>query len=421
VRDSADPWWNCFDIPVITANNWPFSLSAHDVMPSSIKLFEPLTIRGCTLPNRIVVSPLCQYSAVNGVAQPWHFAHLSTFARGKAGLIFTEATAVEERGRITPRCLGIWNDAQADALRPTVEFIESMGCVPAMQLAHAGRKASTRAPFVEKGGSPLTAEDAARGDPPWQAVAPSPLPVADGWPLPRELNADDLAEIRAAFVAAARRAIAAGFKVIELHMAHGYLLHSFLSPLANERGDDYGGDIEARMRFPLEVAAAVRAAMPDEAPLFARISAVDGKEGGWTLDDSVLLCEQMSRLGVDVVDCSSGGIAGAPRFRIDDSGKPLTADSAREPGFQVPYSRRMREQTDIMSMAVGVIIDPRQADDILQSGGADLVALGREIMYDPFWPLHAAAVLGADPDFKMWPEQYAWGVDRRAQIKRMNQ
>ena len=390
-------------------------------MPESVKLFEPLTIRGCTLPNRIVVSPLCQYSAVDGFAQPWHFAHLSAFARGKAGLVFTEATAVEDRGRITPRCLGIWNDAQAEALRPTIEFIESMGCVAGMQLAHAGRKASTRVPFVEKGGSPLTEEDAARGETPWQAVAPSALAVTDGWPLPRELDADDLAEIKAAFVAATRRAFAIGIKVIELHMAHGYLLHSFLSPLGNQRSDEYGGDLEGRMRFPLEVAAAVRAAMPDEAPLFSRISAVDGREDGWTLEDSAVLCERMSSLGVDVVDCSSGGIGGAPRFRNDDTGKPLTADSARGPGFQVPYAQRMRETTDIMSMAVGVIIDPQQAENILQSGAADLVALGRELMYEPFWPLHAAEALGVDPDYKMWPEQYGWAVDRRSQIKRMNE
>ena len=390
-------------------------------MSESVKLFEPLTIRGCTLPNRIVVSPLCQYSAVDGFAQPWHFAHLSAFARGKAGLVFTEATAVEDRGRITPRCLGIWNDAQAEALRPTIEFIESMGCVAGMQLAHAGRKASTRVPFVEKGGSPLTEEDAARGETPWQAVAPSALAVTDGWPLPRELDADDLAEIKAAFVAATRRAFAIGIKVIELHMAHGYLLHSFLSPLGNQRSDEYGGDLEGRMRFPLEVAAAVRAAMPDEAPLFSRISAVDGREDGWTLEDSAVLCERMSSLGVDVVDCSSGGIGGAPRFRNDDTGKPLTADSARGPGFQVPYAQRMRETTDIMSMAVGVIIDPQQAENILQSGAADLVALGRELMYEPFWPLHAAEALGVDPDYKMWPEQYGWAVDRRSQIKRMNE
>jgi len=389
-------------------------------MSESVKLFEPLTIRGCTLPNRIVVSPLCQYCAVDGFAQPWHFAHLSAFARGKAGLVFTEATAIEERGRITARCLGIWNDAQAEALRPSVEFIASMGCIPGMQLAHAGRKASTRVPFVEKGGSPLTAEDAARGEAPWEAVAPSALAVTDGWPLPRELDAGDLADIKAAFVAAARRAFAIGIKVIELHMAHGYLLHSFLSPLANQRRDEYGGDIHGRMRFPLEVAQAVRAAMPDEAPLFARISAIDGREGGWTLEDSVVLCQHMASIGVDVVDCSSGGIGGAPRFRSDDGGKPLTTDSARLPGFQVPFAQRMREQTDIRSMAVGVIIDPQQAEDILQSGAADLVALGRELMYEPFWPLHAAAALGVDPEYAMWPEQYAWAVDRRAQIKRLN-
>ena len=389
-------------------------------MSDSVKLFEPLQLRDTTLPNRVVVSPLCMYSAQHGVAQPWHFAHLSTFARGGAGLVFAEATAVEARGRITPRCLGIWTDEQAEALRPITAFIESMGSVPGIQLAHAGRKASTRAPFVEKGGSPLNEEDAARGDEPWQAVAPSALAVADGWPLPRELDKTDLDEIRNAFVDAARRAFAAGFRVIELHMAHGYLLHSFLSPLANQRDDEYGGDLESRMRFPLEVAQAVREVMPEGAPLFARISAIDGREGGWTLEDSALLCERMMHLGVDVVDCSSGGIGGAPRFRSDDDGQPLTASSARAPGFQVPFARRMREQTGIRSMAVGVIVDPHQAEEILQSGGADLVAIGREIMYDPFWPLHAAEALGVDPDFRRWPKQYAWAVDRREQIKRMN-
>jgi 2,4-dienoyl-CoA reductase-like NADH-dependent reductase (Old Yellow Enzyme family) len=389
-------------------------------MSQPVKLFEPLTIRGCQLPNRIVVSPLCQYSAQDGLAQPWHFAHLSTFARGKAGLVFTEATAVEARGRITPRCLGIWNDAQAEALRPTIDFIASMGCVPGMQLAHAGRKASTRAPFIEKGGSPLTEEDAARGDEPWQAVAPSALPVADGWPLPQALDDDGLTEIRNAFVDAARRALDIGIEVIELHLAHGYLLHSFLSPLANQRDDAYGGDLDGRMRFPLEVAQAVRDALPERTPLFARISAVDGRPGGWELEDSVVLCERMAAIGVDVVDCSSGGIGGAPRFRSDDSGKPLTADSARTLGFQVPFAQAMRERTGIRSMAVGVIIDPHQAEEILQSGDVDLVALGRELMYEPFWPLHAAEALGVDPDYRMWPEQYAWAVDRRAQIKRMN-
>ncbi|MDH3219779.1 MAG: NADH:flavin oxidoreductase/NADH oxidase [Gammaproteobacteria bacterium] len=390
-------------------------------MTKPVKLFEPLTLRDTRLPNRIVVSPLCQYSAVDGVAQPWHFAHLSTFARGKAGLVFTEATAVEERGRITPACLGIWNDAQADALRPITAFIESMGCVPGMQLAHAGRKASTRPPFAAKGPIPLSEADRESDGAPWQTVAPSALPVADGWHLPAELDAAGLQQVRQAFVDAARRAVDAGFRVLELHMAHGYLLHSFLSPLGNQRGDAYGGDLEGRMRFPLEVASAVRAAIPDGIPLFSRISAIDGREGGWTIEDSVVFSDKMLQVGVDVVDCSSGGIGGAPRFRSDDSGKPLTAASARSPGFQVPFSRRLREDTGIKSMAVGVIIDPHQAEEILQSGGADLVALGRELMYDPFWPLHAAEALGVDPDYRMWPTQYAWAIDRRAQIKTLNQ
>ena len=390
-------------------------------MTDSVKLFEPLTIRETTLPNRIVVSPLCQYSAVDGLANSWHFAHLSAFARGKAGLVFTEAAAVEARGRITPTCLGIWNDQQSEALRPIVTFIESMGCVPGIQLAHAGRKGSTRPPFSSKGPVPLTVEDSTEDGAPWLTVAPSALPVVEGWHVPEALDDEGLQQVKQAFVDAARRAVAIGFRALELHMAHGYLLHSFLSPLGNQRQDAYGGDLQGRMRFPLEVAAAVRAEMPDELPLFARISSIDGREGGWTMDDSVILSEKMEQLGVDVVDCSSGGIGGAPRFRSDDSGKALTTDSARSPGFQVPYARQLREQTRIKSMAVGVIIDPRQAEQILQSGGADLVALGRELMYDPFWPLHAAEALGVDPDYRMWPTQYAWAVDRRAQIKRLNE
>jgi 2,4-dienoyl-CoA reductase-like NADH-dependent reductase (Old Yellow Enzyme family) len=389
-------------------------------MSTNPLLFEPLSLRGITLPNRIAVSPLCMYSAIEGMAQPWHFAHLSTFARGKAGLVFTEATAVEARGRITPECLGIWTDDQAQALKPITQFIESMDSVPGIQLAHAGRKASVRRPFSDKPGSPLNEEDAARGEPAWQIVAPSDEAVGPGFPAPLALDQSGLDEIKDAFVQAARRSVNAGFKVIELHMAHGYLLHSFLSPLSNHRSDGYGGDIEGRMRFALEVAEAVRAVIPDDYPLFSRISAIDGIEGGWSMDDSIVLCQAMADLGVDVVDCSSGGISGAPSFRVDDDGKPLTRSSARKPGFQVPYAERARKETDIKSMAVGVIIEAHQAEQILQSGGADLVALGREIMHDPFWPLHAAEILGADPNFKMWPQQYAWAVDRRSQIARLN-
>ncbi|MFT7674554.1 MAG: 2,4-dienoyl-CoA reductase-like NADH-dependent reductase (Old Yellow Enzyme family) [Gammaproteobacteria bacterium] len=389
-------------------------------MTATPLLFQPMTIRDTLLPNRIVVSPLCMYCAIDGVAQPWHFAHLSTFARGKSGLVFAEATAVEERGRITPRCLGIWTDAQAEALRPITAFIESMGSVPGIQLAHAGRKASSKPPFVEGGGGPITKVNATEGEPPWQAVAPSAVSVADIWPEPMALDAAGLEAVKQAFIDAAVRSLNAGFKVIELHMAHGYLLHSFLSPISNKRQDQYGGSLENRMRFPLEVTRAVREVWPESLPLFVRISAVDGREDGWTLDDSVMLSRELHSSGVDVVDCSSGGIGGAPRFRCDDSGKPLTESSAREPGFQVPYSRRIKAESDIRSMAVGVIVDPNQAEEILQSGGADLVALGREIMHDPFWPLHAAETLGVDVDYKMWPEQYAWAVDRRAQIKTLN-
>ncbi|MFA9421073.1 MAG: NADH:flavin oxidoreductase/NADH oxidase [Gammaproteobacteria bacterium] len=383
-------------------------------------IFQPLKIRNTVLPNRIVVSPLCMYSAIDGIAQPWHFAHLSTFARGQAGLVFTEATAVEARGRITPQCLGIWTDEQADALTPVTAFIESMGCIPGIQLAHAGRKASTRAPFVERAGTPITPSNATEGEISWQAVAPSALPVAEGWPEPQALDSTGLQQVKQAFVEAAQRALQAGFKVIELHMAHGYLLHSFLSPLGNQREDQYGGNLENRMRFPLEVTEAVRKVWPESLPLFVRISAIDGRENGWNLDDSVAFSRKLNEAGVDVVDCSSGGIGGAPRFRTDDTGKPLTRESAREPGFQVPFTRRIKAETDIKTMAVGVIVDPHQAEEILQSDGADLVALGREIMYDPFWPLHAAEALEADVDFKMWPKQYAWAVDRRAQVKALN-
>lgn len=379
------------------------------------KLFSQTTIRGITLSNRVVVSPLCQYSAIDGMAQPWHFAHLSAFARGKAGLVFTEATAVEARGRISPQCLGIWSDAHADALRPIVSFITEMGCIPGIQLAHAGRKASTASPFAG-GGKPLGDDDPQA----WQAVAPSAEPVGPGFPTPHALTVSEIHEIRQAFVDAARRAVEAGFKVIELHGAHGYLIHSFLSPLSNQRDDEYGGSLDNRMRLAIEVSRAVREAVGEDLPLFFRISAVDGREGGWDMDDSVMLAAKLREAGIDIIDCSSGGISGAPRFRSDDGGKPLDNTSARKPGFQVPFAERIRKEAGIGSMAVGVIIDPHQAEEIIATGQADLVALGREIMHDPFWPLHAAETLGDDPDFQMWPKQYAWAVDRRSQITRLN-
>lgn len=374
------------------------------------ELFNPVTVRGVTFPNRVVVSPLCMYSATDGLAQPWHFAHLSTFARGKAGLVFAEATAVEAIGRITPNCLGIWSDEHADALKPITAFIEEMGCVPGIQLAHAGRKASTSAPFL--GGKPLDTSDPQS----WPTVGPSAIQTAANFPVPHELTIDEIHTLTETFVTAAKRSVEAGFKVIELHGAHGYLLHSFLSPISNQRTDDYGGSIEGRMRLPLEISSAVRKAVGEDMPLFFRISAVDGLEGGWTMDDSVTLAKALGENGIDVVDCSSGGVSGAPRFRTDDDGKPLTANSARTPGFQVPYATRIKNETDLKSMAVGVIIDAHQAEEIASSGQADFVALGREIMHNPFWPLHAARTLGADQDFDLWPKQYKWAVDRRSQI-----
>ena len=255
---------------------------------------------------------------------------------------------------------------------------------------------------------------------PWTTIAPSPIPVAAHWPCPRAMSADEFDSVKTAFASAAKRAIEIGFRVIELHMAHGYLLHSFLSPLSNQRTDYYGGHIDGRMRFPLEIVEVVRSVIPQDCPLFIRISAIDGMADGWTMDESIVFCQALSRRGVDVVDCSSGGIAGAPRFRSDDQGQPLTKKSARSPGFQVPYARRARTETNLKSMAVGVIVDPYQAEEILQTGGADLIALGRELMHNPFWPLHAAEQLGVDSDFRMWPEQYAWAVDRRSQITRLN-
>ncbi len=383
-------------------------------MSTETQLFSPLTLRGITLPNRIVLSPLCMYSGKDGVANDFHFAHLSTFARGRVGLIFAEATAVEPRGRITPRCLGIWNDEQVEAFKPITAFIEEMGSVPGIQLAHAGRKASSHTPWM--GGKPITAENALPGEELWPIVGPSATPVADGFQTPHQLTTEEIADLVDAFATAAKRSLEAGFKVIELHGAHGYLMHSFLSPLANTRNDEYGGDIHGRMRFPLEVAAAVRAVLPDEVPLFFRISAVDGPAEGWSIDDSVTLSKELAALGVDVVDCSSGGIAGAPRFRISDDGKPLGSPLDRGLGFQVPYAEQVRNETDIKTMAVGVIVDPQQAEDILVDGRADLIALGRELMYNPFWSLHAAQALGEDPDFKMWPDQYSWAVFRRAQL-----
>jgi len=364
-------------------------------------LFQPFPLRSVTLRNRIVIAPMCQYSAVDGLAQDWHFAHLSGFAMGGAGLIFTEAAAVEPRGRITHGDLGIWSDAHAEALKPAIRFMQEQGAAVGMQIAHAGRKASTQRPWHGMG--PMDDSDTSRGEDPWDVVAPSALAMQDGWLLPAELDSAGMAEIRDGFVAAARRCDAAGMDVIEVHGAHGYLLHSFLSPISNHRTDAYGGDRAGRMAFPLEVARAVRAAWPESKPLFFRISSIDSAEGGWEIEDSVVFAGLLKEIGVDVVDCSSGGIGG-----------PATvARLPRVHGFQVPFSAQIRRESDVTTMAVGLIIEPAHAEQILQDGDADLIAIAREALYNPFWPHHAAKALGANGQYENWPEQYGWWLVRR--------
>ncbi|MBS0242894.1 MAG: NADH:flavin oxidoreductase/NADH oxidase [Proteobacteria bacterium] len=382
------------------------------------KLFTPLELRSVTLPNRVVLSPLCMYAAKDGLANAFHFSHLTAFARGRVGLVFSEATAVVPEGRISHGCCGLWNDAQVEAYRPIVAAIAEMGAVPAIQIAHAGRKASARPPWA--GGLPLDASDAAKGSPPWQVSGPSSEPVNTGWPAPHAMTEAEIAAMVESFAAAARRSAKAGFKVLEIHAAHGYLIHSFLSPISNRRNDRYGGERAGRMRFCLEVVEAVRAAWPAELPLFVRISAVDGPPKGWDVEDSVALARELKGLGVDVVDCSAGGISGPPAFRANDTGQPLKSGGERAPGFQVPYAERVKRDAGIATMAVGVITTGPQAEAILQDGRADLIAIGRELMHDPFWPLHAAEVLGCDPDRKMWPQSYGWAIQRRAQIQAEN-
>ena len=371
---------------------------------SSPLLFEPIELREVRAKNRIVVSPMCQYSAREGMVTDWHFVHLGKFAQGGAGVVFVEASAVEARGRITHGDVGIWSDAHVPGLARIAAFVRSQGAIPAIQLAHAGRKASMARPWY--GNGPLTAEDSARGDEGWDIVGPTDAPVIEGWKRPEPASEGDLATILDAFVAAARRAQTAGFDIAELHGAHGYLLHSFLSPISNHREDRYGGSIENRMRFPLQVARAVRAAWPAEKPLFMRCSSVDDAAGGWSIEDTVAFARELAKAGVDVVDCSSGGIAGSATAAT-------TTLLRRVPGFQLPFAERVRRDAGLKTMAVGLILTPRQAEEAVQAGRADLIAVGREALFNPNWPLHAALELGADPDFAGWPRQYGWWLTRR--------
>ena len=351
-------------------------------------LFEPLTLRGVTLPNRIGVSPMCQYSCVDGFATDWHLVHLGSRAVGGAGLVMTEAAAVSPEGRISPQDLGIWSDAHAEPLARIAAFISGQKTVAGIQLAHAGRKASRSRPW--EGDRYLDLDEGG-----WKPFAPSPLPFGDT-PSPAEMTGVDMAKAQSDFVAAAKRAVGAGFQVMELHAAHGYLLHEFLSPFSNQRVDRYGGSFENRIRFVMEVVDALRGAVPDSMPLLVRVSASDWMEGGWTLEDTVALAKRLKSAGVDLVDCSSGG--------ADPRAKIITG-----PGYQVHFAETVRREAHIATGAVGMITTPEQADQIIGSGQADLVLVARAELRDPHWPLHAADALGHQVP---WPAQYLRAAHR---------
>jgi 2,4-dienoyl-CoA reductase-like NADH-dependent reductase (Old Yellow Enzyme family) len=351
-------------------------------------LFEPFTLRSVTLRNRIGVSPMCQYSAVDGIANEWHFVHLGSRAVGGAGIVIVEATGVAPEGRITPGCMGIWSDRHAEALAPIAKFIRQHGAVAGIQIAHAGRKGSADLPW--RGGAHLS--DAQGG---WTPIAPSALAFGgDLNKVPRAMTLEDIKRVRGDFVAAAKRALAAGFQWLELHAAHGYLFNEFLSPLSNHRQDQYGGSFENRARFLLETARAVRKVWPDNLPLAVRISAIDWHSDGWKIEDSVALAKLLKAEGVDLVDCSSGGLVPDVQITV-------------KPGYQVPFAETVRRDASIPTAAVGFITEPNQAEEIVRSGKADIVLLARQMLVDPYWPAHAAKALG----FKFPPpDQYlrAW-------------
>jgi len=349
-------------------------------------LFEPLNLRSLTLPNRVVVSPMCQYSAEDGRATDWHLMHLGQFSVGGHGLLIMEMTNVEARGRITPGCMGLYDDACEAALARVVRFVERYGNTPiAIQLAHAGRKASSAPPW--EGRRRLRPQEGG-----WEPVAPSALDGGDGDDPPRALEADEIDALVASFANAAERARRLGFAAIELHAAHGYLLHQFLSPLANRRDDAYGGPLDNRLRFPLAVFDAVRSVWPHERPLGVRVSATDWVDGGWDLDGTLALAAELERRGCDWIDVSSGGLVKHQQIRV-------------EPGYQVPFARRVKAATAMAVMSVGMITEPRQAEQIVASGDADLVALARGMLYDPRWTWHAAQALGVAEQAR-YPDQY---------------
>lgn len=366
-------------------------------------LFSPLTLRGVTLANRIVISPMQQYvSGPDGLPKEFHRQHYGRLSLGGPGLLFTEALAVTPAGRVTNFDLGIWSDNHTSALAVLVAEIERFGAIPGAQLIHAGRKGSVSRPW--EGYSPLNATTAANGDAPWTTFSASAVPANPGWHTPEALDANGIKRLLEYYASSAARAARAGFRVLNIHAAHGYLLHSFLSPLSNLRKDDWGGDFEGRTRLLLQVVDAVRSTWPSDRPLMVRLSCVDDEQGGWTLDDSLALALLLKAAGVDVVDCSSGGLGE----------RTTTKMVRRTEGYQVPYAERIRIKAGVPTMAVGLITTPAFADSVVREGRADLVAIGREALYNPHWPLHAARALGQDENFGRWPPSWGWWLEKRA-------
>lgn len=348
------------------------------------KLFSPLKIREIEFKNRIFVSPMCQYSSCDGIPNDWHLVHLGSRAVGGSGLIIAEATSVSPEGRITPDDNGIWNDKQIEAFKKITDFIKGQNCVPGIQLAHAGRKASTYTPW--KGNGKIPIENGG-----WQTIAPSAISFAENYPDPKELSNEEIKNVINQFKNAAERSISAGFIVIEIHMAHGYLIHEFLSPISNQRKDDYGGGLENRCRFAIEVTKAVREVIPSSFPLFVRISTTDWIEGGWNLEESIQLVKRLKESGVDLIDCSSGGNIAHAKIPAG-------------PGYQIPFSEKIKKEATILTGGVGFITSPVQAEQIVATGQADAVFLARELLRDPYWPLYAAKQLKEDIK---WPLQYS--------------
>jgi 2,4-dienoyl-CoA reductase-like NADH-dependent reductase (Old Yellow Enzyme family) len=367
-------------------------------------LFTPMDLRGVRLKNRIVLSPMLTYAATDGELNDWHFMHLGKYAAGGAGLVFMESTKVDPRGCTTPADLGLWDDRFVAPMTRITSFIKAYGAVPGIQLSHSGRKARHSRPWEGRG--PLEVVPEMPGGGTWELVAPSAIPAEEGHPMPRALTIPEIEDLVHAWGRAAARAQRAGFEVVDIHAAHGYLIHEFLSPIANQRTDAYGGSFENRMRFAIEVAAETRRCWPEDKPLFIRLSAVDGS--GWEIEHSVELARRLKAVGVDVIDCSTGGISNYTH---------VATSPHLGYGYQVPHAERIRAEADIMTMAVGLIIHADQAEAILREGRADLVAVGREMLHNPNWPIDAAQKLGVEPGFAHVPQAYGYWLEKRAQSR----